>query len=566
MPPAVHPAPHARATARGAAALAVAAALVGPLADPSAAQAMTPYGEVLAAEKVVDLGVVTGFHGDELGGDVVWLRDLDGNGHDDFAVTMAGPILPGLREILLVFMGPDGPLDAALINSGTLQALDPAMPNFSASSLLFRGDYDEDGRAELLVGSPWLNPDGVLILDLEDDGSVHSFRLITEGQSGFTGTIPLGADFGGSLAVIGDLDGNGFADLAVGASQTSSPGSDVGAVWVLLMGADDTVIQQRTLGNFGAGLALGLQSGDHFGGALAAPGDLDGNGVPDLIVGASRRDAGGFEAGAVFVLFFGVGGQLIGHHEISAASGDLAGLAAPPRWLGGALDVGNDLDGDGTPELFVGAAGATDELPAGAVFTLFLRPDGSVKDHRVIASFLGGLGVVQENSRFGTSVASATGPGPLVDERLLVGAPLDDQGGNDEGALWFLDLGLRTWHPLGHGLGGFLGTPSLTGTGSMLPGETVRVTLAGAHPNTTAWFVIGFDRVDLPFAGGTLVPDTAPPALVLPLPSGTGSITLEGLWPAGLPDLFETFFQVWVVDPTGPQGYTASNALKGVAG
>jgi hypothetical protein len=52
-------------------------------------------------------------------------------------------------------------------------------------------------------------------------------------------------------------------------------------------------------------------------------------------------------------------------------------------------------------------------------------------------------------------------------------------------------------------------------------------------------------------------------ALQLPLPtSAAGALTIGGLWPTGLPGGVEIFFQYWIVDATGPFGFTASNALK----
>ena len=332
------------------------------------------------------------------------------------------------------------------------------------------------------------------------------------------------------------------------------------------MGPGDTVLHERVIDAGTAGGILGLAGNDRFGAAVAGPGDLDGNGLPDLIVGAPGRDGSGFADGSVFVLFLAPGGLIAGFHEISVAGGDLAPYVGETSRLGESLAMADDIDGDGRPDVFAGAPGQTGEHPSGLVLNLFLEADGSVRDARVISAFTGGLGPVQEASRFGHSL-SATGALDDDTRRLLfVGAPDDDEGGSDQGAVWTLELGLRTWHDLGLGLPGFLGTPQLTGTGVLQPDHTVRLNLAAAFPNTTAWFVIGFARADLPFAGGTLVPDPAPPALLLPLPTGPGSLTLEGVWPAGVPDLFETFFQVWVVDPSGPQGYTASNALKGVAG
>lgn len=117
-----------------------------------------------------------------------------------------------------------------------------------------------------------------------------------------------------------------------------------------------------------------------------------------------------------------------------------------------------------------------------------------------------------------------------------------------------------TWTDLGAGLAGTHGTPVATGTGSLVGGTTVGVSLAGALENVSAWLVIGLAEPSLPFKGGTLVPSVD--VLLSLSTDGAGDSQLQASWPWGLPFGLSIAFQWWVADPAGPAGYAASNGLR----
>ncbi|MBI4880420.1 MAG: hypothetical protein HY812_12295 [Planctomycetes bacterium] len=118
---------------------------------------------------------------------------------------------------------------------------------------------------------------------------------------------------------------------------------------------------------------------------------------------------------------------------------------------------------------------------------------------------------------------------------------------------------LSAWTDLGNALPGVLGAPVLTGDGALSAGNTVTLTLTNALPNTTAFLVVGAVNLSLPFYGGIIVPY---PTLIVGLPTGAaGSITLPALYPAGVPAGIPIYVQYWIVDASGPEGYTASNGI-----
>lgn len=123
-----------------------------------------------------------------------------------------------------------------------------------------------------------------------------------------------------------------------------------------------------------------------------------------------------------------------------------------------------------------------------------------------------------------------------------------------------LDPAEGPWQNVGKSLAGTNGAPLLFGTGSLLAGSPFSLNLTAAAPATSALLVIGTGRVDLPLLGGTLVP--APSILVPGLPTGSGSSTIGGVTPSGLPSGVDVYFQTWMPDAGGIFGVAASNGLR----
>src|SRR5690606_11754191 len=95
-----------------------------------------------------------------------------------------------------------------------------------------------------------------------------------------------GDAFGKGVTKLGDLDGDGVDDLAVGAFRDDDGGRDRGAVYVLFMAADGSVQSSAKTSDTAGGFDAPLDNGDNFGSAVAGLGDVDGDGLPDLAVGA----------------------------------------------------------------------------------------------------------------------------------------------------------------------------------------------------------------------------------------------------------------------------------------
>ncbi|TXT21850.1 MAG: Cadherin domain-containing protein, partial [Planctomycetota bacterium] len=141
----------------------------------------------------------------------------------------------------------------------------------------------------------------VHLLLLNADGSVKSSTKIASGTNGGPDLIDFD-NFGSSVAAVGDLDGDGVADLAVGVRLDDTGGENRGAVDVLLLNADGSVKSVTKIASETNG-GPDLADFDFFGNSIAAVGDLNGDGVVDLAVGAFLDDTDGSNRGAVYVLF-----------------------------------------------------------------------------------------------------------------------------------------------------------------------------------------------------------------------------------------------------------------------
>lgn len=263
------------------------------------------------------------------------------------------------------------------------------------------GDSDGDGVFDLAVGAPGADLSGT------NAGALWVFLGPVSDASSLTGARlegPVAGDkVGTSVAGPGDVDGDGLADLLVGAPGDDTEGAGAGAAWLVFGPASD-----GTLGVGSEVQILGGGAGDAAGTAVGAPGDVDGDGYAELLVGASGgAGAWGLFAGPVSA---GRGWADASASGAGAVSGDAVGAA-----VAGA----GDLDGDGVRDLIVGAPGDdTAGSGAGAV-TLMLMAD-TTRAHTE-AQWRGSAGTLAGSAVAG--VGDADGDG--LDD-VLIGVPYDD--------------------------------------------------------------------------------------------------------------------------------------------
>ncbi len=406
---------------------------------------------------------------DFFGTSVAALGDLDGDGVEDLAVGADG-VGNSRGAVWVLFLRANGTVKAEQKIAPTVGGFGGMLVpyDFFGCSLAALGDLDGDGVQDLAVGAKGDNDGGVdrgaaWILFLTEAGTVKAAQKISDTVGGFGGALDDSDYFGSSLATLGDLDGDGVDDLAVGADGDDDSGNRRGAAWILFLNADGTVKAEQKISDTSGGFGGGLENSDYFACSLAAMGDLDGDGVQDLVAGARYDNDGGYHRGAVWILFLNVDGTVQAEQQISDTTGGFSHWLADFDYFGSSVVSPGDLDGNGVPDALVGAPGTdTGGSNRGEVAILLLENDGTVSGSCWLVDGYGAiLGPLDDGDGFGTSVASSGDLDADGLPELVVGAPGDDDAGGDRGAVWVLflrpDLGLRAAQKISATTGGFAG-------------------------------------------------------------------------------------------------------------
>jgi hypothetical protein len=437
----------------------VAGATLGTLPVPALAQATPPVPGLQAqdAELFREQGVgVFGIGPFDQFGFSVAAGDFDGDGAEDLATGVPFNDCDFNTNLdcgsAVVRYGAPGIGLTGRIH--TLTQLFPGAPDMPHAGerfgyVLAAGDFDADGNDDLAVGVPgnlgptWYGGTGAI-------GGVQIHRgmaagitlagdtLLRQGAGGMPGEAVLGDRFGQALAV-GDFDGNGHDDLAIGApfdnhcvwrvctvpgfgSVTVAHGKEGGLVPVaafeMYLGLDALPHEQKPT--------------DLFGYALAA-GDFDGDGFDDLAIGVPGRDG----MGAVLVVYGSTFSLLFPDHWYFTQH-EIGELPELGDRFGEAL-VAGDFDGDGFDDLAIGAPGEDGGggVPAdmGMVAVVEGGPNGlSPAFSSVFYELdLQGPDASEAGDRFGGSLAAGDFDGDGVDD-LAVGRPGERWISDDAGA------------------------------------------------------------------------------------------------------------------------------------
>ena len=232
----------------------------------------------------------------------------------------------------------------------------------------------------------------------------------------FTETIARGNQgdqFGRSVALLGDLNDDGVSDLVVGATHSDDGDTDAGSVWILFMKADRSVLSTAKISNTSGGLTYTIGEDDQFGKSVEGLGDLDGDGVEDLAVGAARGED-------VYVLLLNTDGTVKADHKISHNTGD----------FGYGIATVGDYDGNGVGDIVVGDG-------FGDAFLYFLEADGTHSGYvEITGDAYGGTGGFDDF--FGVGVSSLGDWDGDGMQDVAIGDTAFDGGFDDSGAVHLL--------------------------------------------------------------------------------------------------------------------------------
>jgi hypothetical protein len=374
----------------------------------------------------------------------------------------------------------------ALVDLGAVNGTDGFKINgVSASDLTGisvsgAGDVNGDGRQDFIVGASDVNLTGAAeagasyVVFGRAAGFGASLDLATlDGTNGFRLTGEAAGDFAGfSVSRAGDVNGDGFGDLVVGA-YGSDPSGSIGAGEVYIVygkrsfAATPTPGFSIALGATGQTRIIGEVANDLLGFSVAAAGDVNRDGRADLIIGAPG--AGNF-TGASYVLFGRTGG-LGASLSLAALTGtrgfEIVGAAEDDNF-GSSVSGAGDVNRDGFADLIIGAYSAGDD-DAGAAYVLFGKASGFAASINVASlSGANGFKIAGEfaDDFLGSAVSGAGDVNGDGFGDLVIGARTADRGGLSDSGSAYVVFGKRT------GFAATFDLSTLTGTnGFEIPGH-----------------------------------------------------------------------------------------------
>ena len=487
--------------------LIIGARLAAPNGDNFAGETYVVYGGASApgTDGVLDLSSLNGTSGfilngidafDRSGISVSSAGDVNGDGYDDLIIGAQGADFSG--ETYIVYGGASAPGTGGVLDLSTLDGSNGFILNGidaydrSGTSVSSAGDVNGDGYDDLIIGAIWADPNGsnfagetyIVYGGASAPGTDGRFNLSTlNGSNGFTlnGINPF--NFSGfSVSSAGDVNGDGYDDLIIGAQGADPNGdSDAGETYIVYGGASapgtDGVLDLSALNGTNGFTLNGIDAFDLSGFSVSSAGDVNGDGYDDLIIGAFGADPNGDSAaGETYIVYGGASAPGTGgRFNLSALDGSngfiLNGIDANDR-SGGSLSSAGDVNGDGYDDLIIGAnSAAPNGNLSGETYIVYGGARAPGTGGRLNLSALDGtngfiLNGIDTRDYSGTSVSSAGDVNGDGYDDLIIGAPGADPNGDREAGETYIVYG------------------GATGTESLVP-VTASGTAAAAADNFT---------------------------------------------------------------------------------
>ena len=394
--------------------------------------------------------------------------DVNGDGYDDLIIGARGADPNGARsgetgETYVVYggvsaPGTDGVLALSALdgtNGFTLTGIDPA--DVSGASVSSAGDVNGDGYDDLIVGARRADPNGersgetyVVYGGASAPGTDGVLDLSAlDGTNGFTlNGIDSGDVSGYSVSSAGDVNGDGYDDLIIGARGADPNGARSGETYVVYGGASapgaDGALDLSALNGANGFTLTGTDPDDRSGRSVSSAGDVNGDGYDDLIIGAHRADPNGANSGETYVVYGGASAPgTDGVLALSALDGTngftLTGID-PDDESGRSVSSAGDVNGDGYDDLIIGArfADPDGKSDAGETYVVYGGASAPGTDGVLALSALDGtngltLTGVDPGDRSGVSVSSAGDVNGDGYDDLIIGVPGAEPNGARSG-------------------------------------------------------------------------------------------------------------------------------------
>lgn len=393
--------------------------------------------------------------GDQSGTSVSFAGDVNGDGLADLLVgaPFSDPAVgkDAGRSYLVFGKGDRSAVDLSAIADGNGGFVIPGQAAGDQNGVNVRaaGDVNGDGLADMVVGVPLADP-----LSGKDAGrsyvvfgktgnSAVDLSAIAAGNGGFViNGLAAGEQSGSSVSAAGDVNGDGLADLLVGAAKSDpSTGADAGRSYVVFGKPSTAAVELAAVAAGSGGFVIqGQGAGDQSGFSVSTAGDVNGDGLADLLVGALNGDpASGANGGRSYVVFGKTTPIAVDLSAVASGNGGFVinGQAAGDQ-SGWSVSAAGDVNGDGLADVVIGApnsdpAGKTN---AGRSYVVFGKASSTAVDLGTLATSKGGFVIdgqaAGDQSGWSISTAGDVNGDGLAD--LILGAPLGDPAaGKDAG-------------------------------------------------------------------------------------------------------------------------------------
>ncbi|MDZ8031930.1 hypothetical protein [Nostoc sp. DedSLP04] len=313
--------------------------------------------------------------------------DINGDGIDDLIIGAGGADPNGKQsagQSYVVFggtnLGSGGTLNLSSLdgtNGFIINGI--AADDFSGFSVSNAGDINNDGIDDLIIGAYRADPNSIdnagqsyVVFGGTNLGSGGTFNLSSlDGTNGFLiNGIAAGDVLGNSVSNAGDINNDGVEDLIIGASRANRNGEYiVGQSYVVFGGTNlgsGGTFNLSSLDGTNGFLINGIAAGDVLGNSVSNAGDINGDGVDDLIIGAAENGYSEANSGAgkSYVVFGGTNlgsGGTFNLSSLDGTNGFLINGFSDIAGLGNSVSNAGDINNDGIDDLIIGAEGGVAE-------------------------------------------------------------------------------------------------------------------------------------------------------------------------------------------------------------
>ena len=324
----------------------------------------------------------------------------------------------------------------------------------SGFSVSNAGDVNNDGIADLIIGAPSTIPNGTtgagesyVVFGGNNIGSSGSFNLSSlNGSNGFVISEINSGDFNEvSVNNAGDVNNDGIDDFIIGASTADPNAQNAAGESYVVFGGNNIgssgSFNLSTLNGSNGFIINGANRGDRSGRSVSNAGDVNGDGIADLIIGAPAADPNGSASGISYVVFGGADVGNSGEFNLSDING-INGFAieggSAADFQGFSVSNAGDVNNDGFDDLIVGASTADPNgNSSGVSYVVFgganVGDAGSINPANLNGINGFALNGIDPGDLSGRSVSNAGDVNNDGIDDLIIGAPNGDSNGNNSG-------------------------------------------------------------------------------------------------------------------------------------